>query len=116
MLFVNGKPVTAERLNPLPRYAELVPDVSTSEKYEYIFNAYGTYAGIFDYPKSTKMIGQLAGGGGQARTNVLYGYGKNILWNAGRQDDEVIEYSVPDNKVLKKVSLDYSYRASPAKK
>ena len=27
-LFVNGRPVTAARLNPLPRYAELVPDKS----------------------------------------------------------------------------------------
>ena len=53
-LFVNGRPVTAARLNPLPRYAELVPDKSKAKNYEYIFNYYGTYAGIFDYPKSTR--------------------------------------------------------------
>ena len=46
-LFVNGRPVTAARLNPLPRYAELVPDAAKSKDYEYIFNDYGSYAGIF---------------------------------------------------------------------
>ena len=52
-LFVNGRPVTAARLNPLPRYAELVPDKSRSKNYEYIFNDYGSYGSIFNYPKST---------------------------------------------------------------
>src|ERR1700677_398892 len=59
-LFVNGRPVTAARLNPLPRYAELVPDAK-SKNYEYIFNTYGSYASIFDYPKSTAEIGQING-------------------------------------------------------
>ena len=86
-LFVNGRPVTAARLNPLPRYAELVPDKSKSKNYEYIFNYYGTYASIFNYPKSTAMIGQINGAGGQGCTNVLYGYGKKIIWNAGRTND-----------------------------
>jgi hypothetical protein len=45
-LFVNGRPITAARLNPLPRYAELVPDKSKSKNYEYIFNYYDTYASI----------------------------------------------------------------------
>ena len=53
-LFLNGRPVTAARLNPLPGYAELVPDKSKSKNDEYIFNYYDTYAGIFDYPKSVR--------------------------------------------------------------
>jgi hypothetical protein len=31
-LFVNGRPVTAARLNPSPRYAELVPDKSMGRR------------------------------------------------------------------------------------
>jgi hypothetical protein len=27
-LFLHGQPITAARLNPLPRYAELVPDAT----------------------------------------------------------------------------------------
>ncbi len=113
-LFVNGRPVTAARLNPLPRYAELVPDQLRSKKYEYIFNIYSSFGSIFNYPKSTQMIGELGGGGGQGCTNVLYGYGNKIMWNAGRTNDVVTEYSVPDNKVLKTVSLNYTYTSSCA--
>jgi|HubBroStandDraft_2_1064218.scaffolds.fasta_scaffold12898_3 hypothetical protein len=113
-LFVNGRPVTAARLNPLPRYAELVPDKSKSKTYEYVFNDYGSYASIFNYPKGTTMIGQLKGAGGQGCTNVLYGYGKKIIWNAGRTNDVITEYSVPNNKVLKTLSLNYTYTSSCA--
>ncbi|MGC2635516.1 MAG: hypothetical protein WA215_15060 [Candidatus Cybelea sp.] len=113
-LFVNGRPVTAARLNPLPRYAELVPDKSKSKTYEYIINDYGSYASIFNYPKGTTMIGQLNGAGGQGCTNVLYGYGKKIIWNAGRTNDVITEYSVPNNKVLKTLPLDYTYTSSCA--
>ena len=116
-LFVNGRPVTAERLNPLPRYAELVPDKSTSKNYEYIINYYGSYASIFDYPKSTAMIGKLSGAGGQGCTNVLYGYGKKIIWNAGRIDTGkgyvISEYRVP-NKLIKTLPLNYEYTSSCA--
>ncbi len=112
-LFVNGRPVTAARLNPLPRYAELVPDKSKSKNYEYIINYYGTYASIFSYPKSTAMIGQITGAGGQGCTNVLYGYGKKIIWNAGRTNDLISEYKVPD-KLIKTLSLDYTYTSSCA--
>ena len=113
MLFVNGRPVTAARLNPLPRYAELVPDRSRSRKYEYIFNNYGSYASIFKYPKSTAMIGQINGAGGQGCTNVLYGYGKKIFWNAGRTNDLIDEYQVP-NKLLRSLSLNYTFTSSCA--
>ncbi|HLY03024.1 MAG TPA: hypothetical protein VKR56_11100 [Candidatus Cybelea sp.] len=112
-LFVSGRPVTAARLNPLPSYAELIPDKSTSKNYEYIFNHYDTYAGIFDYPKSTAMIGEIHGAGGQGCTNVLYGYGKNIFWNAGRTNDLITEYEVP-KKPLRTLSLDYTYTSSCA--
>lgn len=113
-LFVNGRPITAARLNPLPRYAQLVPDAVQRGKYEYVFNYYGTYGSMFNYPKSTTMIGQLDGAGGQGCTNVLHGYGKNIMWNAGRTDDLITEYAVPSNKVLKTLSLDYTFTSSCA--
>src|SRR5579863_6373141 len=112
-LFVNGRPVTAARLNPLPRYAELVPDKSTSKNYDYIINYYGTYASIFDYPKSDKQTGSIKGAGGQGCTNVLYGYGKKIIWNPGRRNDLIDEYEVP-NKLLRSLSLDYTYTSSCA--
>jgi hypothetical protein len=112
-LFVNGRPVTAARLNPLPRYAELVPDKSTSENYEYIINYYGSYASIFNYPESPAMVGQINGAGGQGCTNVLYGYGKNIIWNPGRTNDLIDEYQVP-NKLLKTLFLNYTYTSSCA--
>jgi hypothetical protein len=113
-LFVNGRPVTAERLNPLPRYAELVPDKSKSKNYEYVISFYGSYASIFDYPKSDAMIGQIAGAGGQGCTNVLYGYGKKIFWNPGRQaNGGVQEYQVP-KKLLRTLPLDYTYTSSCA--
>ena len=112
-LFVNGRPVTAARLNPLPRYAELVPDKSRSKKYEYVFNFYGSYAGIFNYPKTTAMIGEIYGAGGQGCTNALYGYGKKIVWNPGRTNDLINEYKVPD-KLIKSLFLDYTYTSSCA--
>jgi hypothetical protein len=112
-LFVNDRPVTAARLNPMPRYASLVPDHHSKKKYEYIINFYGTYASIFDYPKSTQQIGSIYGAGGQGCTNVLYGYGKKIIWNAGRTDDLISEYKVPD-KLIKTLSLDYTFTSSCA--
>lgn len=112
-LFANGMPVTAARLSPLPRYAELVPDKSNSKNYEYIFNHYDTYAGIFDYPKGVQQIGTIKGAGGQACTNVLYGYGKKIFWNAARTKDLIYEYAVP-KKLLKTLSLNYAYTSSCA--
>ncbi len=112
-LFVNGRPVAAARLNPLPRFAELVPDKSTSKDYEYIFNDYGSYGSIFNYPKSTAMIGKINGAGGQGCTNVLYGYGKKIFWNAGRTNDLISEYRVP-NKLIKTLSLNYTFTSSCA--
>jgi hypothetical protein len=112
-LFVNGRPIAAARLNPLPRYAELAPDESKPKHYEYIFNHYDTYASIFDYPQSDKQIGKINGAGGQGCTNVLYGYGKKIVWNTGRTNDLIDEYEVP-NKLLRTLSLNYKYTSSCA--
>jgi hypothetical protein len=113
-LFVNGTPITAARLNPSPRYAELVPAKKTSKTYyEYVLNYYGSYASIFDYPKSTAMIGQINGLGGQGCTNVLYGYGKKVFWNPGRMNDQINEYKVP-SKLIKSLSLNYTFTSSCA--
>jgi hypothetical protein len=103
MLSVNGRLVTAARLSPLPRYATILPDRHAKSKtFEYIGDIYGSYVGIFDYPKSDKEIGQIANAGGQACTNVLYGYGKKIFWNVA-SDKQISEYQVP-KKLLKTLS------------
>jgi hypothetical protein len=102
-LAVNGKLLTAARLSPLPRYATIVPDrIARSRKYEYIIDIYGSYAGIFDYPKSDKEIGQINNVGGQGCTNVLYGYGKKTFWIVAGER-QIDEYVVP-KKPLKRLS------------
>jgi len=112
-LFVNGRPVTAARLKPLPTYATIVPDRHPKSKtFEYVFNNYGSYASIFDYPKSTKEIGMIAGDGGQGCTNVAYGYGKNIFWNVGGPD-QITEYKVP-KAPIKTLSIPGSFPTSCA--
>jgi hypothetical protein len=112
-LFVNGRPVTAARLSPLPTYATIVPDRHAKAKaFEYVFNNYESYASIFDYPKSTKEIGMIAGDGGQGCTNVLYGYGKKIFWNVGGPD-QITEYKVPKTPI-KTLSIPNSFPTSCA--
>lgn len=115
MLYVNGRPVTAAHLNPMPRYVTLVPDLLRRHRqFEYVINFYQTYASIFDYPKSTQQIGSIYGAGGQGCTNVLYGYGKSIIWNPGRTNELITEYKVGSNKVLKTLFLNYMYTSSCA--
>jgi hypothetical protein len=111
-LFVNGRPVTAARLSPMPRYATMVPDHHSKKTYEYVFNEYETYASIFDYPKSVKQIGTINGDGGQGCTNVLYGYGKKYFWNVGG-NTQITEYKVPKTPV-KTLSVSYSFPTSCA--
>src|ERR1700727_1041260 len=111
-LFVNGRPVTAARLNPAPLYGRLVPDAKSGAHYDYIINDYGSYASIFNYPKSTKETGEIAGAGGQGCTNALDGYGKNIIWNVAGSK-QIDEYQVP-NKLLKTLSVKYSFPSSCA--
>jgi hypothetical protein len=99
--------LTAQRpnFNSRPRYVSNQPDKTltpNSKYYEYIINDYGSYATIFDYPKSTKQIGSINDVGGQGCTNVLYGYGKKTFWiMAG--DTQMTEYQVP-HKPLKTLS------------
>jgi hypothetical protein len=112
-LFVNGRPVTAARLGPAPRYTQIVPDkLSKTKHFEYVFNSYGTYAAIFDYPKNDKMIGEIPGDGGQGCTNVLDGYGKKIIWDVGGQN-AITEYRVPKTPI-KTLSAPYSFPTSCA--
>jgi hypothetical protein len=110
-LWVNGRPITAARLSPLPRYATILPDRHTKSKdFEYVISYYGSYASIFDYPKSDKQIGSINGAGGQGCTNVLYGYGKKIIWNV-EGPDQIQEYQVP-KKPLKTLSVSFSFPSS----
>ena len=110
-LSVNGRPVTAARLSPLPSYTTILPDRHTKSKsFEYVLNDYGSYASIFDYPKSVQQIGTIDGLGGQGCTNVLYGYGKKIIWNV-ESADQIQEYQVP-KKPLKTLSVSFSFPSS----
>ncbi|MGA8475830.1 MAG: hypothetical protein WB681_12280 [Candidatus Cybelea sp.] len=99
-LSVNGRLVTAARVNmsPLPRYATILPDLHSKKRFEYVINFYGSYASIFDYPKSDKQIGTINNVGGQGCTNVLYGYGKGIVWIVAGPD-QITEYKVPQTPI-----------------
>ena len=114
-LSVNGRLVTAAHpnLRALPDYATIVPDRHAKSKlFEYIINFYGTYASIFDYPKSDEQIGQITNVGGQGCTNVLYGYGKKTFWIVAGTD-QITEYRVP-KKPLKTLSVPYGEPSSCA--
>jgi hypothetical protein len=105
-LSLNGRLVTAARVNlsPQRRYAPVVPSrLRKSTTHEYVINFYGTYATIFNYPKSTKQIGTINNVGGQGCTNVLYGYGKEIFWIVAGAN-QITEYKVPQ-KPLKTLSV-----------
>ncbi|HKU80634.1 MAG TPA: hypothetical protein VJP76_00590 [Candidatus Tumulicola sp.] len=97
--FVDGRPVTAARphLSALPRYAELVPDhlpTLTVKHFEYIINDYGTYASIFNYPKSINQIGSITNVGGQGCTHTLSGYGLKTFWIVAA-DNQITKFSAP---------------------
>jgi hypothetical protein len=97
---VNGRLVTAAHpnLNVLPRYATIVPDRPAKSKFEYIINDYGTYASIFDYPKSSKEIGMITNVSGQGCTHVLYGYGKKTFWIVAAYN-QITEYTLPKTPI-----------------
>jgi hypothetical protein len=106
---------TAVRPHATHRYESIVPNVlaeAKSKDYEYIFNEYGSYAGIFNYPASVNEIGQINGLGGQGCSNVLYGYGKGIFWNVGGPD-QITEFKVPKTPI-KTLSVNYSFATSCA--
>jgi hypothetical protein len=97
---VNGRLVTAARpnLSALPRFVTIVPDRRSHKKFEYIINFYGTYASIFDYPKSENQIGTINNVGGQGCTNVLHGYGNNTFWIVAAYN-QITEYKVPQTPI-----------------
>jgi hypothetical protein len=112
--FANGM-TTAVRPNASHRYESVVSNLradSKSKYYEYIFNEYGTYAGIFNYPTGVAEIGQISGLGGQGCSNALYGYGKGIFWNVGGPD-QITEFKVPKTPI-KTLSVNYSFATSCA--
>jgi hypothetical protein len=108
MAFVNGRPVTAARpnLNGVTRYPTVLANLAAGSKtkyFDYIISYYATYASIFNYPTGEKQIGTLHDVGGQGCTNVLYGYGKKIIWIA-ESYNQITEYQVPA-KAIKTLSI-----------
>ncbi|MGA2760143.1 MAG: hypothetical protein ABSF08_07505 [Candidatus Cybelea sp.] len=94
----------SRKFGALTRYPMIVPDrIAKSKYYEYVINDYGSYAGIFDYPKGDAEIGKINDVGGQGCTNVLYGYGKKIFWIVAGAD-QISEYRVP-KKLIKNLSV-----------
>jgi hypothetical protein len=120
-LWVNGRPVTAARayMGPPPRYTALAPDAmdgrkrDKGRKREYVINDYGTYASIFDYPKSDAQIGTINDVGGQGCTNVLYGYGKKTFWIVAGAD-QITEYKVRGTDPIETLSVDVGSPSSCA--
>ncbi|MBV8530588.1 MAG: hypothetical protein JO104_04670, partial [Candidatus Eremiobacteraeota bacterium] len=112
-LSVNGRLVTAARPpSAVPLYSTFVPDRHSRKHFEYVFSYYGTYASIFDYPRSDQQIGTINGDGGQGCTNVLHGYGKKIFWNVGGPT-QITEYRVTKNPI-KTLSVAFSFPSSCA--
>ena len=94
-------------------YSGITPDRrAKAQIFDYIINDYGTYASIFDYPKSDKQIGTIKNVGGQGCTNVLYGYGKEIIWIVAGPN-QITEYKVPQ-RPIKTLSVPYSFPTSCA--
>jgi hypothetical protein len=114
-LYVNGRPVTAARLggSVLPRFATLVPDLVKGRRREYVINLYGSFAAEFNYPKGDTQVGMINNVGGQGCTNVLYGYGKNILWIVAGSS-QITEYDVRKNATVKTISVSFGFPTSCA--
>ncbi|MGC9992753.1 MAG: hypothetical protein ABSD52_10230 [Candidatus Cybelea sp.] len=111
--YTDGTAAVSRNLSALPRYPTIVPDRRVKSKYfEYIINYYGSYATIFDYPKSVAQIGKINNVGGQGCTNVLYGYGKQTFWIVAGAD-QIVEYKVP-HKLLKTLSVSVGMPSSCA--
>lgn len=98
-LSVNGRLVTAARPPAVqPRFATLLPDLHGKHHWEYIINNYGSYASVFNYPVSDKQVWRINDVGGQGCTNVLYGYGKKIIWIVAA-DNQIEEFQVPKKPI-----------------
>lgn len=104
--YVGTSAITATQaasLRAISRFASARPEKRLNAKYyEYIIDDYGSYAGIFDYPRGTKAIGYIKNVGGQGCTNVLYGYGKKTFWIVAGAA-QISEYAAP-HKLLKSLS------------
>jgi hypothetical protein len=97
----------------MPRYAAIIPDRhKRSKTFEYVINDYGSYASIFDYPKSVQQIGTINDVGGQGCTNVLYGYGKKTFWIVAGSN-QIEEFKVPQ-KQIKTLSIPDAFPTSCA--
>ncbi|HEY2474301.1 MAG TPA: hypothetical protein VGI19_05810 [Candidatus Cybelea sp.] len=97
----------------MPRYATIIPDRHKKSKtFEYVINDYGSYASIFDYPKSVQQIGTINDVGGQGCTNVLFGYGKNTFWIVAGAS-QIQEFNVPQ-KLIKTLSIPDAFPTSCA--
>lgn len=99
----NGGLSTAARpnLSILPHYVTDVPGQAGMLKlmnFDYTINFYGSYASIFHYPPNVKQTGTINNVGGQGCTNVLYGYGKNIVWIVAAYND-IAEFQVPKKQI-----------------
>jgi hypothetical protein len=105
-LSVNGRLVTAARANlgAPPRLATLAPAAVDGRTREYVISYYGTYASIFDYPKSTEQIGTINNVGGQGCSDVLYGYGRKTFWIVAAAN-QITEYKVRETKPIKTLSV-----------
>jgi hypothetical protein len=114
-LWVNGRPVTAARAyqGPPLRYATIAPDAGEGRKREYVINYYGSYASIFDYPKSDAQIGTINDVGGQGCTDVLYGYGRKTFWIVAGAN-QIVEYKVRKTELVKTLSVSFSFPSSCA--
>jgi hypothetical protein len=114
-LSVNGRLVTAARANlsPPPRFATLVPDVLPGREHEYIINDYGSYAAVFDYPKSDQQISEINNVGGQGCTHVLYGYGRRTFWIVAGET-QITEYKTRGDKPIKTLSVSVGQPSSCA--
>ncbi|HEY1654536.1 MAG TPA: hypothetical protein VGF86_05430 [Candidatus Tumulicola sp.] len=101
-LSLNGRLVTAARASTSgrPLYPTFVPDRTPRPRkdFEYTINFYGSFASIFDYPKSTQQIGTINDVGGQGCTNVLHGYGKKTFWIVAAYN-QITEYHVPQTPI-----------------
>ena len=112
-LFVNGRPVAAERVSPGLRYAAIHPDArSNSRSFEYVGNLYYNDIAIFNYPKTNQQIGTIGNAGGAECADALYGYGKKYFWVVDGYN-KIQEYEVV-RKPIKTLSVPYSYPDSCA--
>ena len=88
-------------LSGLPHYVKNFPDQAGMLKlmnFDYTINFYGSYASIFHYPPDFHQTGTINNVGGQGCTNVLYGYGKNIVWIVAAYND-IAEFQVPKKQI-----------------